>query len=82
MVLKYIWTIELNWVEKYGKMEEKYTIWALFGDMYRYTLNMYRYMLGSGHFGPTSTGTCDALFPISTSFRSLTINCPFLIRFE
>ena len=62
MVLKCIWAIELNWVEKYGKMEEKHTIWALFGDMYRY-------MLGSGHFGPTCTGTCqgctgtcDALF--------------------
>ena len=48
----------MNWVEKYGKMEEQQTIWALFGDMYRYTLNMYRYMLGSGHFWPTCTGTC------------------------
>ena len=45
-------------VEKYGKMEEKQTIWALFGDMYQYTLNMYRYMLGSGHFWPTCIGTC------------------------
>ena len=89
MVLKCIWTIELNWVEKYRKMEEKHTIWALVGDMYRYTLNMYRYMLGSGHFGPTSTdtcygctGTCDALFPVSTSFRILAINFSFRIRFE
>ena len=60
-----------------------------FGDMYRYTLNMYSYMLGSGHFGPTCistgqgcTGTCDALFPISTSFRILVITCSFLIRFK
>ena len=45
-------------VEKYGKKEEKQKIWALFGDMYRYTLNMYQYMLGSGHFWPTCTGTC------------------------
>ena len=76
-------------VEKYGKMGEKYPFWAFFGDMYRYTLNLYRYMLGSGHFGPTCTGTgqgctgtCDALFPISTSFRILPITCSFLIRFE
>ena len=82
MVLKCIWTIELNWVEKYGKMEEKHTIWALFGDMYRYTLNMHRYMLGSGHFGPTCTGTCDVLFPVSTIFHILAITCSFLIRFE
>ena len=79
----------MNWVEKDGKVEEKQTIWALFGVMYRYTLNMYRYMLGSGHFGSTCTGTCqgctgtcDAQFPVSTSFRILTINCSFLIRFE
>ena len=51
------------------KNGRKYTFWAIFGDMYRYTLNMYRYMLGSGHFGPTCTGTgygctgtCNALF--------------------
>ena len=87
MVFKCLWTIELNWVEKYGKMEEKHTIWALFGDMYWYTLNMYWYMLGSGHFGPRCTGTCQgctgtcqgctgtcgALFPILTSFRILAI---------
>ena len=88
MVLKCIWTIESNWVEKYGKMEEKHTIRALFRDMYRYTLNMYRYMLGSGHFGPTCTGTCkgctgtcDSMFPILTSFCILTITYSFLIRF-
>ena len=55
-------------MEQYGKMGEKHIFWAFFGDMYRYTLNMYRYMLGSGHFGPTCTGTCDALFLVSTSF--------------
>ena len=57
----------VDWVAKYGKMGEKYPFWAFSGDMYRY-------MLGSGHFRPTCTGTgqgcigtCDALFPISTS---------------
>ena len=44
-------------MKKYGKMGEKHTLWAFFGDMYRYTLNMYRYMLGSGHFRLTCTGT-------------------------
>ena len=48
----------VNWVAKYGKMGGKHTFWAFFGDMFRYTLNMYRYMLGSGHFGSTCTGTC------------------------
>ena len=45
--------------------------------------------VGSGHFGPTCTGTCygctgtcDALFPISTTFRILAITCSFPIRFE
>ena len=27
MVLKCIWTIELNWMEKYGKMEAKHKFW-------------------------------------------------------
>ena len=74
------------WVEKYGKMGEKYPLWAFFGDMYRYTLNLYWYMLGSGRFWPTCTGTgqtctgtpCSVL----TSLRILTITCSFLIRFE
>ena len=79
MVLMCVWSIEWNWVAKYGKMEQKHTFWAFLGDMYRY-------MLGSCHFGPTCTGTgqgctgtCDALFPISTNFRILAINCSFLI---
>ena len=48
----------VDWVAKYGKMGEKYPVWAFSGDMYRYTFNMYRYMLGSGHFRLTCTGTC------------------------
>ena len=58
MVLKCIWSIELVWGRKCMKNGRKYTFWAFSGDMYQYTLNMYRYMLGSGHFGPTCTGTC------------------------
>ena len=76
-------------MEKYGKMGEKHTFWAFLGVMYWYTLNMYQYMLGSGHFWPTCTstnqgctGTCDALFPISTSFRILARTCSFLICIE
>ena len=76
----------VDWVAKYGKIGEKYPFWAFSGNMYRYTLNMYRYMLGSGHFGPTCTGTgqgctgsCDALFLVSTSFCILTITCSILI---
>ena len=87
MVLMCVWSIEWNWVAKYGKMEQKHTFWAFSGDMYRYTLNMYWYMLGSGHFGPTCTGTgqgctgtCDALFPISTRFRILAITYHFLFN--
>ena len=79
----------VDWVAKYGKMGEKYPLWAFSGDMYQYTLNMYRYMLGSGHFGPTCTGTsqgctgtCDTLFPISTGFCILAITFSFIIRFE
>ena len=79
----------VDWVEKYGKMGKKYTLWAIFGYMYRYTLNLYRYILGSGHFGPTCTGTsqrctgtCNALFSILISFHILVITYSFLIRFE
>ena len=28
----------VDWVAKYGKMGEKYPLWAFFDDMYRYTL--------------------------------------------
>ena len=76
-------------VAKYGKLGEKYPLWAFFGDMCRYTLNLYRYMLGSGRFWPTCTGTgqtCTgtpcSVFPISTSFCIIAITCSFLIRFE
>ena len=36
MVLMCIGSIELNWVEKYGKSAEKPTFWAKFEHMYRY----------------------------------------------
>ena len=38
------------------KNGEIYHFLAFFGDLYRYTLNLYRYSLGSGHFWPTCTG--------------------------
>ena len=47
----------VDWVSKYGKMGEKHTFLVFFDDMYRYTLNLYWYMLGSGRFWPTCTGT-------------------------
>ena len=52
----------VDWVEKYGKMGEKHTFWEFSGNLYRYTLNLYWYSLGSGYFGPTCTGTGNALF--------------------
>ena len=68
-------------MEKYGKMGEKHTFSAFFGDMYRYTLNMYRYSLGSGHFGPTCIGTgqrctstCNALFSCFDEFSYFSHN--------
>ena len=54
MVLMYVGSIELVWDGKIWKMGEN-TFWAFSSDMYQYTLNLYRYMLGSGHFGPTCT---------------------------
>ena len=42
--------------------------WSFWANMYRYRSGVYR--------------TCDALFPISTSFLNLAITCSFLIRFE
>ena len=68
-------------MEKYGKMGEKHTLWEFFGDMYLYTLNMYQYSLGSGHFGPTCTGTgqrctgtCNALFSCFNKFSYFSHN--------
>ena len=79
----------VDWVSKYGKMDEKHTFWAIFGDVYRYTLNMYRYTLHSGRFWPMCTGThmgCTGTpysgFPVLTSFRIVAKTCSFLIRFE
>ena len=47
----------VDWISKHGKIGEKHTFWALFGDLYRYILSLYRYNFGSGHFLPTCTGT-------------------------
>ena len=68
------------------KNGRKYPFWAIFGDMYRYTLNMYWYSLDSGHFWLTCTGTGQTCTgtpcSILTSVRILAITCSFLIRFE
>ena len=72
----------VDWVSKYGKMDEKHTFWEIFGDVYRYTLNMYRYTLCSGRFWPMCTGTPCSCFPVLTSFRILAITFSFLIRFQ
>ena len=73
----------VDWVEKYGKICEKHTFWVIFGDMYRYTLNLYRYILGSGRFLPTCTGTGQTCTgtpcSILTSLCILAITCSFLI---
>ena len=63
MVLKCIWTIELNWMEKYGKMEAKHKFWK---KKIQGTVSVQEMLC----------------FPISTSFRILTITCSFPIRFE
>ena len=44
MVLRCKISIELNWVEKYGKSAEKPTFWEKFEHMYQYKLEVYRYM--------------------------------------
>ena len=64
-----IWSIELIWIATYGKMEEKHTLWANFGDLYRYT---FRPVLVQVMF----------CFSISTSVRIWAITFSFLIRFE
>ena len=62
MVLKCIRTIELNWMEKYGKMEAKHTFWKKIQG----TVSVQEMLC----------------FPVSTSFRILTITCSCLIQFE
>ena len=69
----------VDWVSKYGKIDEKHTFWAISGDVYRYTLC-------SGRFWPMCTGThkgctgtpCSG-FPVLTSFCILAITYSFLI---
>ena len=76
----------VDWVAKYGKMGEKHTLWAIFGDKYRYTLNLYRYILGSGLFWSTCTGTGQTCTgtpcSILTNVSILAITCSFLIRID
>ena len=76
----------VDYVSKYENLDEKHTFWSIFGDVYRYTLNMYRYTLCSGLFWPMCTGThlgCTgtpcSVFSISTSFRIFPLTRSFLI---
>ena len=86
MLLTCLWSIGLIWVSTYEKIGEKHIFWAIFGDMYRYTLNLYQYSLGSGRFWPTCTGTGQTCTgtpcSILTSFHILAITFSFLIRFK
>ena len=43
-----ILSIELVWVEKYGKMGEKPPFLGIFEGWYRYQTEWYRYHIGSG----------------------------------
>ena len=81
VVLTCLWSIGLIWVSTYGKMREKHTLWAIFDDMYRYTLNMYRYSFVYGQIWPTCTGTgqrctgtCIVLFSYFDKFFSFSHN--------
>ena len=72
MVLKCVMLIELVWVEKYGKREEKPPLWQFSKGGTGTTLVL---STGTG----TGTGThCSIL----TSVRMLAITWSFLIRFE
>ena len=64
---------------KVWKNGRKTHILGISGDMYRYTLNMYRYILCSGYFWPTCTGTPCSVFLVSTSVCILAITCLFII---
>ena len=57
MILMCVGSIGVIGDEKCMKKGRKETFWAFPGDVYRYTLNMYRYTLCSGHFWPMCTGT-------------------------
>ena len=74
--------LKVNYGRNVHEKFRKYIFWAIFGDMYRYTLNQYRYSLGSGRFWPTCTGTCQTCTGtpcfVLTSVRILAITCSFL----
>ena len=65
MVLMCVGSIELVWDGKRMKNGRKYRFWAFSGDMYWYTLNMYRYTLPELNMYRYMCGTCavhSALF--------------------
>ena len=68
------------------KNGEIYHFLAFSGDLYQYTLDLYRYNLGSGCFWPTCIGTGQTCTgtpcSILTSVCILAITFSFLIRIE
>ena len=76
-------SIELVWVEIYGKMGEKPQFLDTFEVWYRYHTVWYRYHIGSGRLVLVPKGWYR--YPMLwfwTSVSILTITWPFLIRFE
>ena len=49
-------SIELVWVEIYGKMGEKPPFLGIFEGWYRYQIEWYRYHIGSGRLVPVPKG--------------------------
>ena len=66
MVLMCVGSIELVWDGKIWKNGRKHTFWAFSGDMYQYTLNMYRYMCDA----PKPGGPLTTRQPAEYKWRS------------
>ena len=56
VVLMCVLSIELVWVEIYGKMEEKPPFLGIFEVWYRYQTVWYQYHIGSGLLVPVPKG--------------------------
>ena len=87
-----IWSIELIWIATNGKMEEKHTFWANFGDLYRYTFGPVPILPSRTEPVPVQVRAVPVqvravpvqvvlCFSVSTSVCILAIICSFLIRF-
>ena len=78
-----IWSIELIWIATYGKIEEKHTFWANFGDLYLYTFEPVPVLPSKTEPIPIQVRAVLVqvvfCFSVSTSIRILAITCSFLI---